>query len=139
MRPGMILWIAALGVVAAAGFFGGWLIKGGGSPDFPFDTKAPAYAAADVPGGRSRAGFTGFSDTGGLSGFTIVAGKVANVSPDTLTISTAAGTDSIRLRGQEKLRILQPFASSIQTGTTVAITRKAGTEEAAAVLVVLDP
>ena len=139
MRTGAFVWSAAVIVVAAAGFTTGWLIKGGGNPDFAFDTKAPAYQGADLPGGRSRAGFTGFGDQGGLSGATIVAGKVTAVSADSVTLETPAGTSTIRVTGQEKLRILEQYSGAIAAGATVFVSVKPDTDEAQAVLVLIDP
>ncbi len=139
MNRQLALWLAAAAVVAVAGVFAGRAIKGSGGADFPFDTRADAYSAADLPQGRTRAGFTGFSETGGLDGTTIVAGKVTAVAGDSVTLTTSSGASSIRLTAEQKLRILQPLGGAIAPGTTVVIIKKQGTDEAQAVLALLDP
>ena len=139
MKTGGIIWMTAVLVMAATGVAAGWLIKGGGHPDFDFDANAPAYRAADLPGGHSKAGFTGFGDQGGLGGSTIVAGKVTAVTGDSLTVEGPAGTSTMRVTGQEKLRLLAPYDKAIPTGTTVFVSTKPGTDEATAVLVLIDP
>jgi hypothetical protein len=139
MTKSRLLWLGAVAIVAVAGFLAGWAVKGGGKADFAFDTSAPVFTGADLPQGRSRAGFTGFNETGGLDGATIVAGKVTSVGTDSLALATAAGTSTIRITGEQKLRILQPYAAPIPNGATVVVTRKATTDEAQSLLLILDP
>jgi hypothetical protein len=139
VKRGSLVWLASLAIVAIAGFFAGWLIKGGGKADFRFDVAAAPYSQADLPGARSKAGFTGFSETGGLDGSAIVAGKVTALGPDSVTLSTPSGANTIRLTAEQKLRMLQPFTGQIVVGATVVVSVKPGAGEAQALLVVLDP
>jgi hypothetical protein len=139
VRFGFLLWLAPLVLFGAAGFGAGWLLKGGGEAPFTFDSQAAPYQQADSPAAHSRSGFTGFGDQGGLAGQPIIGGKVSAVAPDTLVLSTAAGPTTIRLTGEQKLRRLQSYDGPIQPGMTVFVTKKPGTDEAAALLVLLDP
>jgi hypothetical protein len=139
MSRGAILWVAAAALVALIGVLAGRTIKGGGEPPFPFDVSAPAYSGADLPLARSRGGFTGFSETGGLDGSVIAAGRVTALNAGSMTLETNAGVSTIRVGGDQKLRVLQPFQGPIPTGATVAVLRKPGTNEAQSVLVLLDP
>lgn len=133
------LWLALAVLAGAGGVFLGRAIKGAGEPAFAFDTEAPAYSAADLPLGRSRAGFTGFAETGGLDGRTIVAGKVSSVTAESITLETSAGATTIRVTGEQKLRALVPYQVAIAPGTTVVIIKAAGSDEASSVLALLDP
>jgi hypothetical protein len=139
MSRGTIAWLAAAALVALVGILAGRAIKGPGAESFDFDTTAPAYASADLPLGRSRAGFTGFSETGGLDGAVIVAGRVSSVEAGSLTLDTTSGAATIQVRGDEKLRLLQPYSGTIAPGATIAVIKKPGTDEAEAVLVLLAP
>jgi hypothetical protein len=138
VKLGVAVWAGALALVAVAGFAAGWLIKGPAHPNFDFDTKAAPYQIADLPGGRTKAGFTGFDDVGGLAGAPIVAGKVTAVDAGSVTVATTSGSSVIRLTGIDKLRILQPFTSPIPNGATVVAT-KTDDGGVGALLVILDP
>jgi len=138
MRRGLTLWLGLAAITALLGVFAGRELKGGGPEAFAFDLRAPSYAAADALAGHSRAGFTGFAETGGLDGSTIVAGRVTAVGPDTITVATAAGSSAIRLTGEQKLRVLQPIPGALTAGMTLVILKKPGSSEAQAVLAVID-
>jgi hypothetical protein len=139
MSRGLVAWLAAGIVVAVVGVFAGRALKGPGAEAFDFDTDAPAYVSADLPQGRSRAGFTGFGESGGLDGAVIVAGRVETVEAATVTLDTTSGAAKVRVTGEQKLRLLQPFEGAISPGTTVAVIKKPGTDEAEALLVLLAP
>ena len=139
MRFRSIVWPAALIVFAAIGIGAGWLIRGGGHADFRFDPQGAPYQAADLPGGRSKAGFTGFDDTGGLAGAPIIAGRITATDATSISVETATGNSVIRLSGQDRLRILKPYAGVIPNGATVVARMKPDSNDVAAVLAILDP
>ncbi|HXH20578.1 MAG TPA: hypothetical protein VNN10_01020 [Dehalococcoidia bacterium] len=139
MSRGLVAWIAMAALVAALGVLAGRALRGSGGGTFDFDATAPAYSAADLPMARSRGGFTGFGETGGLDGSVLVSGRVSAAGPDSITLETSTGRNVIRLSGEQKLRILRPHQGSIAPGTTVAVLKKPGTDEAQAVLLLLNP
>ncbi len=139
MKSGLFAWLVAAIVVALVGALAGRALKGGGDPPFPFDASAPPYSGADLPTARSRAGFTGFNETGGLDGLTVVAGRVTAVTSDSISLDTSAGLNVIRLSGDLKLRTLEPYQGAIVPGTTVVVLKNPGTDQAKSVLLILDP
>jgi hypothetical protein len=139
MRRELALWIAAAAVIGLAGFLGGRALKGGGPESFEFATSSPAYDSADILAGLSRAGFSGFDDVGGLAGSTLVSGKVTGLSASQISLQTASGAATIRLTGQEKLRILQPHQGSIAVGSTAVVLTDADAQKATAILLLLQP
>jgi hypothetical protein len=139
MKTAPAVWAASFAGIVVIGFAAGWLIRGSGAAGFAFDTSAQAYEAADLPGGHSKAGFTGFDDVGGLAGATIISGRVTAVDANSITVATATGQSTIRLTGQDRLRLLQPLSGAIAPGTTVVATRKPGSDDIAAVLAIVDP
>jgi len=134
-----LAFLLAVAAVAALGFGAGWLAKGPGPAAFRFDASAAAYQAAGSPAGLSKGGFTGFAETGGLDGMTIVAGKVTSVAPGVLTLATASGESAVRLTGDDKVRVLAPFTASPAAGVTAVVSLAPASDEARAVLLIIDP
>jgi hypothetical protein len=140
MKPLYLAWGVAAAVVALAGFFAGQALRSNGNAGYAFTTEAAAYVGIGSPTGLSQSGFSGFADSGGLEGRTVLAGSVVSVSGSSLTIETASGGQStIRLTGDQRLRRLDAGGRDLlRPGTTVALRRGAdGLIEA--VLVVAQP
>jgi hypothetical protein len=134
-----LAFLLAAAAVAALGFAAGWLAKGPGPGVFHFDASAAAYQAAGSPAGLSKGGFTGFAETGGLDGMTIVAGKVTKVASGVLTLATSGGENTVRLSGEDKVRVLAPFTASPPPGVTAVVSLVPASGEARAVLLIIDP
>jgi hypothetical protein len=131
--------LLAAAAVAGLGFLAGWLVKGPGPSSHHFDASAAAYRPAGSPAGMSKGGFTGFGETGGLDGMTIVAGKVTSVGQGFLTLATEGGQNTVRLTGQDKVRVLAPFTPSPPTGVIAVVALEPGSVDARGVLLIIDP
>jgi hypothetical protein len=138
MKRDLVIWLAAAALIAVGGFFVGRALKGDAEAGHQFEVDSPSYSSADLPQGQSHAGFTGFDEQGGPNGSILIAGRVASVSPNSITLSTSAGDNVIRLTGDQKLRILQPHQGPIPLGVTVLAIKDPGSDEATALLL-LEP
>lgn len=128
-------------MLAVAGFFAGRELRNDNGSAAAYDFKAPAYAPSDPIAGFSRGGFTGFGETPGLDGKTIIAGRVIELTGDSFTLESAAGVRStVRLADEAPLRRIEAAtAAALRPGANVIVRKQPGKDEAAAVLVVAAP
>ena len=131
-------WAVAGVIVAALGFVAG---RGMNSEDVvapAFDLEASSYDAPASAAGLSKGGFSGFGESEGATGRTVVAGKVVAVTGDSLTIESPSGQRSmVRLTSSQTLRRLEPATrEALRPGASVLIRRDG--DSAQAVLVVTE-
>jgi hypothetical protein len=143
MKPNLTAAVFAVGavVVVAAGFFGGRFVKPDPTPGYSFDLSSPAYAAALPQPGLTRGGFSGFGETNGLPGSTLLSGKVASVTPQQIVIEAADGTRStFRITNPITVtRIEAANRDALKNGATVVLRKAEGSDEVEAVLVLAGP
>jgi hypothetical protein len=134
------LWLAAGLVVAVAAFFGGRALHGDGSSAGAFDFDAPAYGSVKSIAGLSRGGFSGFGDTPGLDGRTVIAGRIVSAAADSITVESSQGVRStLRISSAAPLRRLDTSGrEALRPGVTVVV-RRSDSGEPAAVLIVAEP
>jgi hypothetical protein len=139
-RPQLALGLAAL-AVAVAGFFGGRLLKPEPTAGYAFDTDALAYEITMPKPGLSKGGFSGFGETAGLPGATLLSGKVASITPTEVVIEAADGTkSSLRLANPGGVRRIEAASrDALRPGASVVVLHENGSDEADAVLVVEAP
>lgn len=135
-----VLIVAALAVVAA-GFVAGRMLKADPEPGYAFDASSPAYAATLAPAGLTKGGFSGFGETAGLPGQTMLSGKVASISGQDVVIEAADGTKtSLRLTNPASVhRIEAATRDALRTGATVILRQAPGSDQVDAVLVIASP
>ena len=133
--------ILAAVIVVAAGFFGGRFVHSNGDAGFEFDLDAAVYDAALPEAGLSKGGFSGFGETPGLPGKTLLSGKVVSASGVEVVIEDANGSRStIRLANPGGVKRIESAARSALTGGATVVLRHAlGSDEVEAVLVVESP
>jgi hypothetical protein len=137
--PSTAAWLAAAIVIALGAFLVGRGLRSEPASVAALDLDAPSYTAPDQGAGRSRGGFTGFADAGGLDGRTVLTGRVSRVTSTELVIETATGTSNVRLTSAQSLRRIEAgTAASIRAGATVAVVRNAS-DEVVGVLVLSEP
>jgi hypothetical protein len=143
MKPTLSTGIFALAAVAviAIGFFAGRLLKPDPTPDYAFDLSAPAYEATLPEPGLSKGGFTGFGETNGLPGSTLLSGKVASITPTEIVIEAKDGTKStIRITNPISVsRIEAANRDALKSGATVVLFPAKDSDEIASLLVVASP
>lgn len=134
-------WLVAALAVAVVGFFAGRGLHSDGEEVSAFDFDAPAYGATKSIAGVTHGGFTGFGETPGLEGRTVVAGRVVAASADSLTVESQQGVRStLRLSGGASLRRIEAAGrEALRPGVTVVVRREAGSDEVAALLIVAEP
>jgi len=128
-------------VMIVAGFFAGRLLKGDAAPGYAFDTDAAVYEATKPEPGLSKGGFSGFGETGGLPGYTLLSGTVASVTAQEVVIEAADGTRStLRLANPGGVqRIEAAGVNALRAGVSVIVRHAEGSDEAEAVLIVETP
>jgi hypothetical protein len=133
---------ALIGIaVVAGGFFAGRALKPEPTPGYAFDVSSPAYSAALPLPGLTKGGFSGFGETNGLPGSTLLSGKVESVTADGVVIEAADGTKtSVRLTNPISVtRIDAANRDALKNGATVVLRQAEGSDEVEAVLVVTPP
>ncbi len=134
------VWLLLLALIAAGSFFAGRAIRGGGSTASAFDLAATAYQPAASPAGFTRGGFSGFAETGSLEGSVVLAGKVAAIGPDSITVGTPAGPSTVHVTSDLRLRrVTAADRSALTAGVSVVALLSSGSGPASGVLIVLSP
>src|SRR5687767_6794152 len=125
-------------VIAAAGFLAGRAFHPDPTPGYAFDTDSPAYHATAPDPALTRGGFSGFGETTGLPGLTLLSGKVASVIAQEAVIEAPDGTrSSVRLANPGAVRRFEEASrSALGNGVTVVLRHAAGSDEVEAVLIV---
>jgi len=133
---------AALAAVAAlllvgGGFLAGRALNTGDGTGFAFDSASPAYRSAAAPAVLSKGGFSGFGETDGLEGTTILSGRVVSAGAEAIVIESEDGAQAtIRLAGSASMtQIEASSADALRPGAIVVIRHQPGSDEALAVLV----
>jgi hypothetical protein len=132
---------AAVLIIVAAGFFGGRALRPDPAPGYAFDPSAAVYEPAAPKPALSRGGFSGFGETPGLPGRTLLSGKVTSVSPQELVIEAANGTTStLQIANPNGVsRIEAATRNALVNGASVVVRHAEGSDRADAVLVVGGP
>lgn len=140
-EPRLAIVIVAAIAAVAAGFFAGRVLKPDPTPGYSFDLSSPVYEAALAQPGLTKGGFSGFGETAGLPGRTMLSGKVASVTAQEVVIEATDGTKST-------LRLINPAAVSrieaanrdaLRPGATVILRQADASDEVDAVLVIASP
>jgi hypothetical protein len=137
-----ILWVAAAVVIAAGSFVIGGSFKGEEPPYYVFDTAAPAYGSdLHLLAAMSPGGFTGFEDLVPGGSRTVIGGHIIELTADSMTLETAAGTQTqMQLGEMPKLAMLESGGRELlQPGASVLVRLGETPDIAAAVLVVSAP
>ena len=142
VEPRTVALIAAAALILVAGFFAGRALHSPSSETFAIDLSAPMYEAGVSDIAESKGGFTGFGETAGLSGRTVLSGRLIAVVGQNLTLEDASGT-------RHSMRLTTPVAAvnriepagrdALRTGATVIVRHEPGSDTAEAVLVVESP
>jgi hypothetical protein len=124
-------------VLAAAAFLAGRALHPEAGAASAFDLDADAYEASSALAGLSKAGFSGFTESG-AEGRTVISGRVINVTAESITVEGRGGQRStLRLSGQGQPRRLEAASrDAIRAGVTVIVRRDPGSGVAKAVLVI---
>ena len=140
MRPNPLHLGLGLGavVVAALGFFVGRGLHPDPTPGFAFDSNSPVYEATAPDPVLTRGGFSGFGETTGLPGLTLLSGKVASITADEVVIEALDGTkSSVRLANPSAVRRFEEASrSALVNGATVVLRHASGSDEVEAILIV---
>jgi hypothetical protein len=117
------------------------LLKPDPTPGYAFDVSAPAYEARLPEPGLSKGGFSGFGETNGLPGSTLLSGKVASITPTEIVIEAKDGTKSmIRITNPISVsRIEAANRDALKSGATVVLFPAKDSDEIASLLVVASP
>lgn len=141
MKSQYYAWIGVAAVIAVAAFFTGRELRPDTGASFDYNLAAPPFVAASPAAGLSKGGFSGFGETLGLDGKTVLSGKVTSVTSESLTLETPAGSSStIKVTGAGPLRRIEASSvAALRPGVTVVIRMVPGSKEGAAVLIVAEP
>src|SRR5688572_24394263 len=128
-------------VVIAAGFFAGRALKADPTPGYAFDTSSDVFEATGPEPGLTKGGFSGFGETAGLPGFTLLSGKVAAISSQELVLEAADGTQTkLRLANPGGVRRIEASSrDALRTGASVVVRHTEGSNEVEAVLILEVP
>ena len=116
-------WVALAVLIGGASFFIGSSLKPDEAPFFVFETAAPAHEVQPALAAVSPGGFTGFNDIDGGRARTVVAGRVVEVGPGSLTLEAAGGQRTLlRLRDQPRISRLESGSSELlRPGASVMV------------------
>jgi hypothetical protein len=142
LKPATLAFIAAAAVILVAGFFAGRSLHSSSAETFVFDLSAPVYEAGISAIAESKGGFTGFGETAGLSGRTVLSGRVVALAGPEVTLEDSSGTrHSVRLTTPVAAvsRIEAAGRDALRTGATVIVRHESGSDSADAVLILEAP
>jgi hypothetical protein len=141
LKPAYAAYVVVAVVIVAAGLLAGRALKPDPTPGFAFDASSPAYDATTPSIGVTKGGFSGFGETSGLPGQTLLSGSVVSVSPTELVIQGTDGTKtSLRLGTPTNIsRIQAANRDALRNGATVIVRQADGSDEVEAVLVLATP
>ena len=136
MSRNIAVWAGAGIALVLVAFFAGHQLRPEPATAKAFDQDGPAYEVAKEAAGVSKGGFSGFGESPGPDGRTVVAGRVVSVNGDTVTVDSPSGQKStIRLTGNGPLRRLEASSrEALRPGMSVLVRRDGN--QAEAVLVV---
>jgi hypothetical protein len=140
MRPAPLQLGLAFGaiIIAAAGFFAGRTLHPDPTPGYAFDADSPAYEATAPHPALTEGGFSGFGETTGLPGLTLLSGRVTSVTAQEVVIEAPDGTkSSVKLANPGAVRRFEEASrTALINGATVVLRHAAGSDEVEAVLIV---
>jgi hypothetical protein len=134
-------WTLLTLVAAVLAFMGGRELKPDQDPHYVFETDAAPYSEVGAIAAVSKGGFTGFGDLEGGDNRTVVAGRIVEITGSSLILEGTTGSrTTLRLGPQPKLARLLPAGHDLlRPGVTVQVRRGDSPDDAAAILVMVQP
>jgi hypothetical protein len=136
----LIAWVVAGIAVAGIAFVAGRELRPASSEVSAFDLNAPVYETGKLAVGYSKAGFTGFGETPGPDGRTVLTGRVVAIDERSITVEAGGQRSTVRVSAETSVkRIEAAAASSLRPGASVLIRLSAGRDEATGILITGEP
>jgi hypothetical protein len=141
MKGRFALWLIAAAALGGVAFLGGRALRPAAEAGYAFEQDTPSYEAADSMAGLSRGGFSGWSETGGLEGLTVVTGRVVEATATGVTVEAPWGTrTTIRLTGDRPIQGLRAAdQAALRPGATVTLRTAPDGDLVEAVLILAPP